>query len=72
MLATLPLKEMDLSEKFMAIEMIWDDISHTSNDFTAPSWHEDVLRDRDAKIASGEDKLLDWDLAKQKLRDPSK
>ena len=31
MIATLPIKEMSLSEKFMTIEMIWDDICHIIN-----------------------------------------
>jgi len=30
---TLPLKDMSLNEKFIAIEMIWDDICHNSSDF---------------------------------------
>lgn len=72
MIATLPIKEMNLSEKFLAMEMIWDDISHTSSNFPSPSWHEDVLRERDAKIASGEDKLVDWESAKQQLRNSCK
>ena len=68
MIATLPLKEMNLSEKFMAIEMIWDDIVHNSANFPSPEWHGDVLKERDAKIKSGEDKLIDWNLAKEQLR----
>jgi Putative addiction module component len=69
MIATLPLKEMNLSEKFMTIEMIWDDIIHNSANFPSPEWHADVLKERDAKIKSGEDKLIDWNLAKKQLRD---
>jgi len=69
MIATLPLKEMSLNEKFMAIEIIWDDICHNSADFPSPAWHEAVLMERDAKIASGEDELLDWDVAKRQMRD---
>ncbi len=68
MLATLPLEDMSLDEKFMTIEMIWDDICHHSADFPSPSWHETVLKERDARIASGEDKLLDWEEAKQMMR----
>ena len=68
MLATLPLKEMTLEEKFITIETVWDDIIHNSPDFPSPSWHEKVLDERDAKIASGEDRLMDWESAKEKLR----
>lgn len=72
MLATLPLKEMSLEEKFLTIEMLWDDIIHNSPDFPSPSWHEDVLRERDAKLKSGDDQLIDWETAKNSLRDSLK
>ncbi len=72
MIATLPIKEMSLNEKFMTIEMIWDDICHTSADFPSPAWHDKILKERDAKIASGEDKLLDWETAKNQMRNTLK
>jgi len=65
---TLPLKDMSLNEKFMVIEMIWDDICHHSADFPSPDWHESILKERDKKIASGEDKLIDWEVAKKQMR----
>ena len=69
---TLPLKDMSLNEKFMAIEMIWDDICHNSADFPSPAWHETILKERDEKIASGEDKLIDWEVAKKQMRNSIK
>ncbi len=69
MIATLPLKDMSLNEKFQALEMIWDDITHNSPDFPSPAWHETVLKERDASIKSGKDKLIDWELAKKQIRD---
>jgi len=67
-LAALPLKEMTLGEKFQTIELVWDDICRNSPDFKSPAWHKDVLEERDRKIASGEDKLIDWEDAKTALR----
>ncbi len=72
MLFDLPLKDMTLNEKFMAIETIWDDINHSENNFHSPAWHEQVLKERDARIVSGKDELLDWNFAKEKLRETSK
>lgn len=72
MLATLPLEEMSLEEKFMTIETVWDDIVHNSPDFPSTAWHEDVLKERDAKLKSGEDQLIDWEAAKNSLRDSLK
>lgn len=68
MMITLPLNKMTLSEKFRTIETIWDDICHSSEDFSSPSWHEDVLKEREAKLSNGEDQLIDWSDAKAKLR----
>lgn len=69
MIATLPLKEMSLKDKFMLIEIIWDDIIHNSADFPSPDWHAEILKERDAKLNSGEDKLIDWEVAKKQLRE---
>jgi hypothetical protein len=72
MLATLPLKKMTLEEKFITIETIWDDIVRNSPNFPSPAWHGDVLKERDALLESGEDKLMDWELAKESLRNSLK
>ncbi len=72
MLFTLPLKEMSLHEKLMAIETIWDDISHSAAKLPSPDWHEDVLKERERNIKSGSDKLINWDEAKQELRSRTK
>ena len=72
MLAKLPLKEMSLEEKFITIETLWDDIIHNSPEFSSPAWHEKVLKERDTKIETGEDKLIDWEKAKVSLRDSFK
>ena len=68
MALTLPLRDMSLNEKFMAIEMIWDDICHNSADFPSPAWHEAIIEERDKKIATGEDKLIDWEVAKKQMK----
>jgi len=72
MLATLPLKDMSLHEKLMAIETIWDDICHSASDFPSPDWHEDVLKERDRNMKDGSDKLMNWDKAKQHLQNRAK
>ena len=72
MLFTLPLKEMSLHEKLMAIETIWDDICHSASDIPSPAWHEDVLKERDRNMKNGADKLMNWDNAKQQLQNRAK
>jgi hypothetical protein len=72
MLATLPLKNMSLEEKFFTIETVWDDIVHNSSDFQSPAWHKDILEERDARLESGKDSLIDWETAKNSLRNSLK
>jgi hypothetical protein len=44
---TLNIEEMTTEEKLKAMEMLWDDLCRRSPDFSSPSWHEDVLKERE-------------------------
>ena len=67
--ATLPLDKMSVAEKLRAMEMLWADLSRNVAQFESPAWHEDVLRDREARVKSGKESFMDWDTAKKQLRD---
>jgi hypothetical protein len=65
----LNLEEMTTEEKLQTMEILWDDICRIIPDFSSPSWHEDVLKDREQRIMDGKDKFVDWDQAKKDIRD---
>ncbi len=65
---TLNLEEMTIEEKLNAMEMLWDDLCRRSSDFSSPSWHEDVLKEREQRIKDGKDRFVDWDQAKKDIR----
>jgi hypothetical protein len=65
----LKLEEMTTEEKLQIMEILWDDICRIAPDFSSPSWHEDVLKDREQMILDGKDKFVDWDQAKKIIRD---
>ena len=67
--ATLPLDKMTVAEKLRAMELLWADLSRNEAQIESPAWHGDVLRDRESRIKSGEEKFLDWKTAKKQLRD---
>lgn len=67
--AILPLDKMTVAEKLRAMELLWADLSRNEAQLESPAWHEDVLRDREAKIQSGAEKFMDWETAKKQLRD---
>ena len=68
MAVTLPLKEMSLEEKFLTIETVWNDIVNNSPEFPSPKWHGEILKEREAKIKSGEEQTIAWEKAKSLLR----
>jgi hypothetical protein len=66
---TLNLGEMTTEEKLKAMEMLWDDICRSVPDFSSPSWHGKVLKEREQRLREGKEKVLDWDQAKEDLQD---
>ena len=67
MIATLPLERMSVSEKLSTMELLWDDICRNTPDFTSPSWHGELLKEREEKLKQGEDEFIDWDAAKKNI-----
>jgi hypothetical protein len=59
---------MTTSQKFMAMEELWEDMSKNVNDMSlTPEWHKTLLREREQQVASGEVTFEDFDTAKQDL-----
>ena len=67
MSATIDLQQMSTPDKLRLMEDLWADLS--CNEVSSPAWHGDVLAERDRLMESGEEKFVDWDAAKQQLRD---
>jgi putative addiction module component len=65
---TLPLDKMSIEEKRQAMEAIWENLSPNAEDIESPAWHEEELRVREAQVASGEAKFVDWEKAKKEIR----
>jgi len=66
---TLPLDQMTTEEKLRAMEMLWADLTRKEQEIDSPGWHEEVLREREARVELGEEKPIDWEVAKKELRD---
>jgi hypothetical protein len=64
---TLPLEEMTKEEKLRMMEALWIDLTRREEEFVSPNWHEDVLKAREKRVESGEEKYVDWELAKKEL-----
>lgn len=67
MSAVVDIQQMSTSEKLRLMEALWSDLS--KEEIPSPSWHEEVLAERDRLISSGEEKFVDWETAKRQLRE---
>lgn len=67
--AVLPLDQMTTAEKLRAMEILWADLSRKAESFESPAWHGEVLRERDQRIAAGQEPSTEWEAAKSKLRE---
>lgn len=59
---------MTTEEKLQMLELLWEDLSRAPDQVPAPSWHGDVLRDREQRDPA----FVEWNAAKEKLRDRRK
>jgi len=70
MAETLDLRQMTIADKLRLMEHLWADLS--SENLASPPWHGEILGEREQLTASGEEKFLDWETAKQQLREELK
>ena len=55
-------------EKLQTMEAIWEDLSNAVPEVESPAWHEDVLKETEARVAAGQERIADWEVAKRELR----
>ena len=65
----LEIGKMTLDEKLRAMEALWTSLSREEQEYPSPAWHEQVLKDREQRVTSGEEKFEKWEDAKRDLRD---
>ena len=65
---TLPLEKMTIAEKQRVMETLWNDLTRDKEQFESPEWHGEVLRERAARVKQGKESFVDWEAAKNQLR----
>lgn len=68
MISTDQIAQMSREEKLQTMEALWADLSRNDAAVESPAWHEDVLKETKARVASGRERIADWEEAKQELR----
>jgi hypothetical protein len=49
-------------------ESLWEDLCSRAGSIISPSWHGDVLAEREAAVKNGEDHFEDWGTAKRNIK----
>jgi hypothetical protein len=68
MLSQTQIKRMSREEKLRTMEAIWTDLANDDSALASPAWHEDALKETEARVASGQEHIEDWHEAKRELR----
>ena len=72
MIATLPLDKMTIEDKLSTMEVLWENISDCSSEFSSPEWHGEILKQREKDLKNGNDKFEDWEYVKREIWDSVK
>ena len=67
-MSALEIQQLPREEKLRLMEAVWADLSRDEAEVESPAWHADALRETTERVARGEEKILDWEQAKTKLR----
>ncbi|MCH8528056.1 MAG: addiction module protein [Kiritimatiellae bacterium] len=68
MVTTLQVEQMSRTEKLQVMETLWAALSVPDSEMESPAWHADALRETEDRASRGEERMVDWDVAKRALR----
>jgi len=60
--------ELPKNEKLRIMELLWSDLTGSSEEIESPSWHGDVLSETARRVSEGTDIPIDFSTAKEILR----
>lgn len=66
------LDKMSFEEKLKLMEELWAELVEHGDRIGSPLWHEKVLKERERRVRDGREPALDWDEAKEKIRQSTK
>jgi len=65
----LPLEQMSIEEKIQIMEIIWNNLCKNADSLSSPSWHKNILHEREDMIKNGDEEFVDWDKSKKYILD---
>ena len=67
-MSAIEIQQLPRQEKLKLMELLWAELSRDEAELESPTWHADALRETAERRARGEETVLDWEQAKEKLR----
>lgn len=61
------IKKLPIREKFQIMEALWDEMRPEIEAADIPEAHKAILDDCHARVASGQEALVDWSIAKNRF-----
>ena len=61
------IRKLPIREKFQILEALWEDMRDEMEDTDIPESHKKILDDCRARVERGEEKLIDWEIAKNMI-----
>lgn len=62
------IRELPKEEKLRMMELLWTDLTGTSDEIESPSWHRETLSDTAKRVFEGSEIPIDFSTAKEILR----
>ena len=67
--ASIPIESFYTDEKLILMERLWNDLSSNPVQIPSPDWHGDVLAERIAFARDDPTSFVEWEDAKNRLRE---
>lgn len=68
MIAQADIRHMPLPDKIALLEALWTDLSSEPGQVEIPQWHKDILDERLQAAERGDVEIIDWEMAKEQIR----
>jgi len=68
MTTTIQIDKLSRAEKLQTMEALWEALSRGGDEVESPAWHRDILKETEARVAAGRERIADWEVAKRELR----
>ena len=65
----LSLEKMSTEDKIRTMETIQDDLCKKVESIPSPSWHEEILAEREKAIENVKEEFIDWSKEKKQIED---